>query len=74
MEGVWSEAPEVSVEPGRVSIAGAFDRAELFALGGLRVAAAGAGATIDTSALPHGVYLLRIKAGSRTDVMKIMIN
>lgn len=74
VEGVWGEAPAVSVEPGRVSIAGAFDRAELFALGGMRVASAGANGSIATSALPHGVYLFRIKAGSRTDVMKIMIN
>lgn len=70
---VWGDAPAVSVEPGLIRIAGDFDLAELFALGGVKVAAVKGGAAIATDHLPLGVYLLRIETGSRTDVVKVSV-
>lgn len=73
VDEIWGDAPVVKVQPGAIFISGGFDSAELFALGGAKVAHARNGASISTSHLEAGLYLLRIETGSRTDVVKVIL-
>lgn len=70
---VDTPAPIVYVEQGAIRISGNFDRASLFNMGGVRVATAKSGASIATGDMPAGVYVLRINAGNRVDVRKIVL-
>ena len=73
VEEVWGDTPAVSVGPDAIAISGDYDKAELFALGGVKVAAGRNGASIGVSHLNGGIYLLRIEKGTRTDVVKIIL-
>lgn len=73
MDEISKEAPAVSVEDGMIRITSGYDVAEVFALGGHRMAVGRNGATISTFNLPAGVYLLRIENGLRVDTVKVMV-
>lgn len=73
VEEIWGDTPVVTVEPGVILISGGFNNAELFAMGGMKVASAKNGAAISTTHLGTGLYLLRIETGSRTDVVKVIL-
>lgn len=73
VDEVWGEAPSVYVGEDAITVSGGYDKADLFAMGGTRVASGRNGAAISTGDLDGGVYLLRIEKGARTDVMKLIL-
>lgn len=69
---VQAEHASFTVMPGAILLGGDYTGARLYDVSGKAVAAS-AGATIDTAALPAGIYLLKINAAYRTYVHKVIV-
>jgi len=62
----------LTVEPGLISVNGAFDSIEVFAIDGTRVARTN-NAVLSTANLADGIYVVRVKTASRVIARKIAI-
>lgn len=73
VEGVAADRPEFSILPDRIVLGGEYDSAVLYDTTGMCVARTSGSASINTEALPAGVYMLRINVADRVYVSKLLL-